>query len=117
GWVADTLPPVPRPRRVHVHLVVTNLVVSRLWRVGTTTLEPPGLLLDRIDAYAADHEPAIPQQLADEYRRDLTDQKWCTIRVPILAPDGRVDEAAIDKARDEARDVIAILRLFQRVRV
>lgn len=104
-------------RRRYVHFVVTNLTLSRPWRVGSTTIYPPGYLLDRLDRHLVDLDPPLPQQLADEYRRDLSDRNWSTIRVPVEARGGRVDGPIIDGARDVARDVIAVLRLFQRVRV
>jgi hypothetical protein len=107
---------MPRESRVFVHLVVANLTVSRPWRVGPATLYPPGHLLNRLDSHLAGLEPRPPDLLVQEYRRDLVDRAWSTIRVPTSASGGRISEQAMNAARDVARDVIAVLRLFQRVR-
>jgi hypothetical protein len=42
--------------------------------------------------------------------------KWSTISVPVLTRATRLDSEMIDEARNQARDVIAVLRVFQRVR-
>jgi hypothetical protein len=85
--------------------------------VGQTTIYPPGHLLSRIDANLAERISPLPEQLVEDYRRDLLDQRWATIRIPVLAPGGKIDEPTMDLAREVARDTIAVLRLFQRARV
>jgi hypothetical protein len=100
---------------VFVHLLVTNLMIPRPWRVGGTTLYPAGHLLASLDRHLASLDPPVPEVLVEDYRRDLRGSPWATIRVPALASGGRLDEEALDRARDAARDVVAVLRLFKRV--
>jgi hypothetical protein len=114
--LATRRPPTDqRLRRRFVHLVVTNLTLPRKWRVGSTTLYPAGQLLDRLNAEMARRDP--PRSTFLDNLSELLDLPWSTIRVPVLAPGGRVDEAVIDRARDVARDTVAVLRLLQRTRV
>jgi len=108
---------MPRRRRRFIHFVVANLTVTRPWRVGRATLFPAGRLLDQVEAELARRDPALPEALIDQYRSGLVDRKWATIRVPVLVSGDGVDEGTNEEARDAARDVIAVLRLFQRARL
>jgi hypothetical protein len=101
-----------RLRRRFVHLIVTNLTVPRRWRVGSTTLYPAGDLLNELDAELARKDPPVRSALDNV--GDVRDFRWATIRVPVLAPGGRVDEATIDQARDVARDSVAVQRTLVR---
>jgi hypothetical protein len=107
---------MPRRRPARLHFAVTNLTVPLAWRVGRTTLHPPGHLLARLDARLGEIHPPLPEFLVDDYRQELRSLVWSTISVPVPPSDGRLDELAIDRARDIARDTIAVLRLFQRSR-
>lgn len=103
-----------RRRRMSVHFVVPNLIVTRPWRIGPTIISPPGRVLDRAEAQHA--AGRLSEMTLDDYRKHLGDRQWATIRVPGTYALSTSDASAVDAARETARDVIAILRLFQRAR-
>jgi hypothetical protein len=99
-----------RPRRVGVNFAVPNLQVSRPWRVGPATILPGGRALDRIATFVRDGQ--MSDFFADDLRKHV-DRESSTIRVPGLLKLRQIDSPAVNAARDTARDVIAVLRLFQ----
>jgi hypothetical protein len=113
---------MPRPRgqrrRHFVHFLLTGLSArGRRWKVGQATIYPPGDLLAVIDAHVATTTPRWRQGLIDWYREPLDGAPWSTIAIPVLARRGPIPNELVDEARDIARDVVAVLRLFQRWRV
>jgi hypothetical protein len=104
---------VPHVVRREVSFIVENLIVPRTWRVGRARIRPAGELLRRIDARMGPKPSKTQKWLARERQQELGSSKWATIEVPILTP-GHIENAAIDGARDVARDTIAVLRFFQR---
>jgi hypothetical protein len=104
------------PRALHreVHFIVENLVVPRAWRVGRSTIRPKGSLLRRLDNHLQPSMTTTGRWIVEEYRRELGASEWATIGIPMLVPDGKIDESIIDAARELARDTIAVLRFFQR---
>jgi hypothetical protein len=104
---------IQRRRKMSVHFVVPNLVVTKPWRVGPATISPPGRVLDRAEAdFAAGR---LGELTVKDYRQHLGDRQWSTIRVPGTYSLSTSDASAVDDGREIARDVIAVLRLFQRV--
>jgi hypothetical protein len=106
---------VPRDRSARIHFVVSNLVIPRGWRVGGLTLSPAGRLLAQLDAQIAATRKDWPDSLIDSWRQELVGSRWATIAVPVRvpAPPAKLADAAVDDARNRARDVIAGLRIFQ----
>jgi hypothetical protein len=103
---------------VFVHFLIENLITSeRRWRIGPAVLWPPGALREHLDSEIAAAKPPWLPTLAEMYLRDLAEPQWSTLSVPVLAPEGPLGNAIADQARDTARDVVAVLRLLQRVRV
>lgn len=98
-----------------MHLPVPYLTVPARWRIGPVTFLPPGRLVAMIDR---DHakRPVRPPDLMEWLRRPLLDEPTSTVAVPAwtrFLTTGKVEETALAAARDDARDAIAVLRLFQ----
>lgn len=98
-----------KPRVTDFHMIVRDLEVPRARRVGSAVFRPSGWLARRLEkALAAHTTPEKTHQNYTEFaRRRIHDLKHASVTVRALD---------YDDARDKARDSIAILRLFQRLR-
>ena len=103
-------------RRVTYHLPLANLDVTKSWRVGNVTLRPSGWLASEVERAHAraltlrpdlDGKPLVPFLMDPSRFIADSSKNWATAQVAATSP---------ENAHDAVRDVVAVLRLFQRGR-
>jgi hypothetical protein len=104
--------------RVAVHLQVPYLEVPSRWRVGDVVFWPLGLQRRRLVRLGDIGGGPLEHLLAP---LEDPESPWATVRVLVCAGDdrfGHLDaKAAVNEARSEMRDAVAVLSLLKRARV